>query len=168
MKTGGVTQCTPSSEFSPPHCRQLSSARTYSLLRSDPPSRSPSTRLSLLGYASSTFRAFAGRRLRDFPQSPTRSVPSILTLITSMSLAGHIPFVLSCKVSVCTLRFPRFYGGSPNIAATSGSPIVPGWTLPADLSDSASRRTPCQSTSFGGSDLYFGYGTSKGKATEWI
>src|SRR5699024_1033768 len=42
-------------------------------------------------------------------------------------------------------RFPRFLGGSPNIAATSGSHIVSGWILPADLSDSSSQKTPCPS-----------------------
>lgn len=62
-----------------------------------------------------------GRRLRRFPRSSAHSIPSILTLITSMSLAGHIPFVLSCKLCL-SQRFPRFLGGSPCIAATSGSP----------------------------------------------
>jgi hypothetical protein len=42
--------------------------------------------------------AFAARRRRDFPQSSSHSVPSILTLITSMSLAGHTPFLFSCKI----------------------------------------------------------------------
>jgi hypothetical protein len=110
-----------SSKFYPPDCCQPSSARIYSLLRSDPPSRSPSIQLSPSGYTSPTSPAFASRRLRDFPQLSAHSVPSILTLITSMSLADHIPFVLSCKI--CLLqRLPRFVGGSPNIAATSGSP----------------------------------------------
>jgi hypothetical protein len=46
------------------------------------------------GYTSPTLFTFALRKLRDFPQSSTRSVPSILTLITSMSLAGLIPFLV--------------------------------------------------------------------------
>ncbi|MNP34918.1 hypothetical protein D3C76_1282270 [compost metagenome] len=43
------------------------------------------------GYTSPTLSAFAPRRLRDFPQLSVSSVPSILTLITSMSLTGHVP-----------------------------------------------------------------------------
>jgi hypothetical protein len=109
-----------SSKFSPPDCYQLSSARTYSLLRNDPPSRSPSVQLSPSGYTFPTLSAFASRKLRDFPRSSAHSIPSILTLNTSMSLAGHIPFVLSCKICI-SQRFPRFHGGSPYIAATSGS-----------------------------------------------
>ena len=72
------------------------------------------------GYTSPTLSAFASRKLRDFPQLSAHSIPSILTLITSMSLAGRIPFVLSCKICL-SQRFPRFHGGSPYIAATSGS-----------------------------------------------
>jgi hypothetical protein len=40
--------------------------------------------------------------------------------------------------------------------------------LPADPSDSPSRETPYQSSSFRGSDFYFGYSTLKGKVTGWI
>ncbi len=49
MRLSFFSSCTYSSEFSPPNCYQLSSARTYSLLRNDPPSRNPSIRLSPLG-----------------------------------------------------------------------------------------------------------------------
>jgi hypothetical protein len=112
--------CAYSSKFYPPVCYQLSSARTYSLLRNDPPPRSPSDWLSPSGYTSPTLSAFAPRKLRGFPRSSAHSIPSILTLITSMSLAGHIPFVLTCKICI-SHRFPRFHGGSPCTAATSGS-----------------------------------------------
>jgi hypothetical protein len=49
MRLSFFSSCAYSSEFYPPDCYQLSSARTYSLLRNDPPSRSPSIRLSPLG-----------------------------------------------------------------------------------------------------------------------
>jgi hypothetical protein len=127
-------------------CYQPSSAWTYSLLRNDPPSRSPSVRLSLLGYTFPTLITFVARRLRDFPRSSAHSLPSILTLITSMSLAGHIPFLFSCKICFVRISFPVLQAGHP----TSPPPLVhciPGWTLPASPSDSPSRVTPCQSFS---------------------
>jgi hypothetical protein len=136
-----------SSKFSPPVCYQPSSARIYSLLRNDPPSRSPSVRLSLLGYTSPTLVTFVHRKLRDFPRSSAHSLPSILTLITSISLAGHIPFLFSCKICSISISFPVFTAGHP----TSPPPLVhriPGWTLPAGPSDSPSRETPCQSHFF--------------------
>lgn len=142
-----MRRCAYSSKRYPPHCYQLSLAWIYSLLRNDPPSRSPSVRLSPSGYTSSTLFAFAPRTLRDFPRSSAHSIPSILTLITSMSLVGHIPFVLSCKVCTFRISFPVFLAGHP----TSPPPLVhriPGWTLPAGPSDSPSRETPCQSFSF--------------------
>ncbi len=98
-----------SSKFYPPDCYQLSSAQTYSLLRNDPPSRSPSIWLSPSGYTSPTLSTFASRKLRDFPQLSAHSIPSILTLITSMSLAGHIPFVLSCKICLLAKVSPFFW-----------------------------------------------------------
>ncbi|WP_257352379.1 hypothetical protein, partial [Pseudalkalibacillus decolorationis] len=65
-------------------------------------------------------------------------------------------------------RFPRFFGGSPNTDATSGSHIVPGWTLLADLSDFSSQRTPCPS--FFNQVKTFTSATvlGKGKVTVWI
>lgn len=46
---------------------------------------------------------------------------SILTLITSISLPGHVPFLFTCKICAFAKVSP-FYGGSPDITATSGSP----------------------------------------------
>jgi len=87
-----------SSERYPPVCYQPSSARTYSLLRNNPPSRSPSVLAFPFGYTIPTLFTFVARKLRDFPRSSAHSLPSILTLITSMSLAGHFPFLFSCKL----------------------------------------------------------------------
>lgn len=64
---------------------------------------------------------FASRKLRDFPQLSAHSIPSILTLITSISLTGRIPLFV-CLQDIHLYRFPRSLGGSPSIAATSGSP----------------------------------------------
>lgn len=88
--------------------------------------------------------AFASRRLRDFPQLSAHSIPSILTLITSMSLAGHNPLFVFLKGMPIRIGFPVLQAGHP----TSPPPLVhriPGWTLPAGSSDSLSRETPCLS-----------------------
>lgn len=96
------------------------------------------------GYTSPTLSAFAPRRLRDFPQSSASSVPSILTLNTSMSLAGHLPLFVFPQARPHGIGFPVFLAGHP----ASPPPLVhyiPGWTLPAGPSDSPSRETPCPS-----------------------
>lgn len=111
--------------------------------------------------------AFAVWRLRGFPRSSSHSVPSILTLITSMSLAGHIPFRVFLQ-DMPSHRFPRFLGGSPNTAATSGLRIVPGWTLPAGPSDSPHGGHPASPSPVGGRTSASATALQKGKVTGWI
>jgi hypothetical protein len=60
----------------------------------NPPPAVPSIRLSLLGYTSSTLDTFVPRSLQSFPRSSTHSVPSILTLITSVSPVGLFPLLV--------------------------------------------------------------------------
>src|ERR1700730_12530671 len=77
------------------------------------------------------------------------------------------PFPVFLQGMRFRIGFPVLQAGHP----TSPPPLVhciPGWTLPANPSDSPSRETPCQPSSFRGSDFYFGYGTLKGKVTGWI
>lgn len=87
------------------------------------------------------------RKLRDLPQLSVHSIPSILTLLTSMSPVGHIPLFVFLQDILSRISFPVLLAGHP----ASPPPLVhhiPGWTLPAGPSDSLSRETPCQSYSY--------------------
>ena len=111
-----------SSEFYPPVCYQLSSARTYSLLRNDPPSRSPSIWLSPLGL-------YLPYLVRVCAKETTRLPSVICTFCSIHPDPNHVdescrsyPFRVFLQDIRFRIGFPDFYGGSPNIAATSGSP----------------------------------------------
>ncbi|MNY31674.1 hypothetical protein D3C86_1658470 [compost metagenome] len=109
-----------SSGFSPPVCYQPSLARIYSLLRNDPSSRSPSVRLSL-----SVIPLLPCPRLRQGDYE---------TSLIHLHLLFHpdpnhvdesyrsFPFGCFPVRYTISYRLPCFLGGSPSIAATSGSP----------------------------------------------
>jgi hypothetical protein len=135
-----------SSEFSPPVCYQPSLARIYSLLRNDPPSHSPSIRLSL-------FRLYFLYLARVCAKEPMR-LPSVICTFFSIhpdpnhvdELCKSYPFRVPLQGMPIGISFPVYWAGHP----ASPPPLVhciPGWTLPAGPSDSPSRETPCQSLS---------------------
>jgi hypothetical protein len=72
------------------------------------------------GYTDPTLYAFTSRKLRDFPRSSAHSLPSILTLIPSMSLVGHVPLFVFLQDMLIRIGFPFF--GRVEHRRTSGSP----------------------------------------------
>lgn len=162
-----MTRCIHSSEFYPPNCYQYSSARISSLLRSHPPPAVPSVRLS-------PYRVIPFLPIWFFLSIGVyRASPSNYTFYSVHPNPKHVDmsyrslpfrcFPIGCAIAQVSPFFRRVTQYRRHLWFT----VVPGWTLPADLSDSLSRETPCPSFPIR-RGCCFGYSTLKGKVTVWI